>query len=166
MDIENVRVEKIELQNKEILKNVYQFYLHDMSEYNNEDIDSIGLYDVDFLNLFWGEEGLTAFFIMIAEKVAGVILLQSGKWAPPSGEDYYISNFFVLKKYRRNGVGRKALKELFALYPGKYMLGQIPSNKLAINFWKSVYSRFDIKYKESYENKIEGGLLCQRFEIL
>jgi Predicted acetyltransferase len=165
MNVENVRLEKIEFQNKEMLENVYQFYLYDMSVYNNVDIDTMGLYDVDFLNMFWKEEGLTAFFIKIAKKIAGVILLQSGKWAPPTSEDYYISEFFVLKKYRRNGVGKKALKELFCLYPGKYMLGQLPNNNPAINFWKSVYSEFNINYIESFEDKILSGLLCQRFEV-
>lgn len=165
MSIGLVKLEKIELENKEILKNIYQFYLYDMSEYNNEEIDSMGLYDVDFLNLFFDDNGLTSFFIKAAEKIVGVILLQSGKWAPRTGEDYYISEFFVLNKYRRNGVGKKALKELFSLYPGKYMLGQMTNNNRAINFWKSVYSEFNIEYKESYEAEIDGGLLCQRFEI-
>lgn len=165
MNIEQVKLEKIEVQDKEVLENIYQFYLYDMSVYNNEDIDSMGLYDVEFLNLFFKEEGLTAFFIKIDKKIGGVILLQSDKWAPSSGEDYYISEFFVLKKYRRNGVGKKALKELFSLYPGKYVLGQLPNNNPAIDFWKSVYFEYQIKYKESYEDTKEGRLLCQRFEV-
>lgn len=165
MNLEDVKIEKVDYENKQVLKNIYQLYLHDLSQYNYEDIDTKGLYDVNFLDLFWEKEGLSAFFIKLNEKLIGLILLQSGKYAPPSGEDYYISEFFILKKYRRNGIGKKAVGILFDMFPGKYLLGQMPNNNPAIKFWKSVYLQLELDFIESLEDSQEGKLLFQRFEI-
>ncbi|WP_042220693.1 hypothetical protein [Oceanobacillus manasiensis] len=49
---------RIKLQDKAILKNIYQLYLHDLSPYNQEDLDHNGLYEEGFLDPFWEKEGL------------------------------------------------------------------------------------------------------------
>ena len=165
MDLESIKIEKVDYENKQVLKNIYQYYLHDLSAYNDEDIDGEGLYDVNFLDLFWEKEGLSAFFIEINEQILGFILLQSGKYAPPSGEDYYVSEFFILKKYRRKGVGRKAVETLFGMFSGNYLLAQMPNNNPAIKFWKSIYLQLTLDYKENLEDSREGKLLFQRFEV-
>jgi len=158
-------IEKVDYENKQVLKNLYQLYLHDLSVYIDEDIDAAGLYDVDFINEFWETEGLSAFFIKSNARVLGFILLQNGKYAPPSGEDYYISEFFILRKYRRNAVGKRAVEKLFDVFPGKYLLCEIPTNNLAIIFWKSIYLQFKLDFKESLEDLQGGEFLFQRFEV-
>lgn len=157
-------VMRIKLQDKAILKNIYQLYLHDLSSYNQEDLDHNGLYDVGFLDLFWEKEGLFPFFINIKDNVIGFILVQTGRFAPSTGEDYYISEFFILRKYRRKGIGKAAISKLFSLFPGTYLLGQMPTNMPAIQFWKSLFKSLDIEFQEFIKEDM-GPLLYQRFEV-
>ncbi|MGV3465892.1 MAG: GNAT family N-acetyltransferase [Heyndrickxia sp.] len=164
MTFHHIEVVPIKVEEKHILKNIYPLYLHDLSPYNGEDINQDGLYDIDFLDLFWKEEGLLPYFIKKEEKMIGFILVQNGKYGPPTGEDFYISEFFILRKYRRSGVGTSAFKELIESKPGTYLLGQLPSNLPAIKFWKNVYKALNIEFEEFVNNEL-GSLIYQRFEV-
>ncbi len=79
-----------------------------------------------------------------------------------TGEDYYLSEFFfILKKYRRKGVGKQAVQQLWRRYPGKYLLGELHQNEAAIKFWTSLYEAYNLKYKDYRDEK----LYYQSFEI-
>jgi predicted acetyltransferase len=127
-------------------------------------LDNNGLFDIEFLDRFWEEEDLLPFLIKNREQIIGFILIQKGSFAPPTGEDYYVSEFFILRKYRRRGAGKKALEKLFTMFPGRYLLGQLPDNKAAIQFWKDVFKTFELNFEE-FQNKELGSLLYQKFEV-
>lgn len=158
-----IQVVPINVEEKHILKNIYPLYLHDLSPYNGEDIDHNGLYDIDFLDLFWKEESLLSYFIKSGDKIIGFILVQTGKYGPPTGEDFYISEFFIMRKYRRSGVGTSAFQRFIEMAPGTYLLGQLPSNIPAIKFWRNVYRTLNIEFEE-FTNKELGSLIYQRFD--
>ncbi|MDQ0232608.1 GNAT family N-acetyltransferase [Metabacillus malikii] len=148
MKTNNVDVIQISIEDKHILKNLYPLYLHDLSQYTVEDIDNNGQYDIDFLDDFWEKEGLIPYLIKAEGSIVGFILVQTGAYAPPTGEDFYVSEFFILRKYRRKGIGKKVIKEFFNLFSGTYLLGQLPNNIPAIQFWKSVFRTFNIEFEE------------------
>lgn len=103
------------------------------------------------------------FLIRANHTLAGFILLETGQFAPKkTGEDYYLSEFFfILKKYRRKGVGKQAVQQLWRRYPGKYLLGELHQNEAAIKFWTSLYEAYNLKYKDYRDEK----LYYQSFEI-
>jgi predicted acetyltransferase len=47
-----------------------------------------------------------------------------------------MSEFFVMRKYRREGVGRTAARELFASFPGSWLVHEVPGNDAATAFWR------------------------------
>jgi predicted acetyltransferase len=53
-----------------------------------------------------------------------------------------MAEFFVMKKYRRMGVGQKAAEDLFSMFPGTWRLGQMESNTPAQLFWRKIITRF------------------------
>jgi predicted acetyltransferase len=55
-----------------------------------------------------------------------------------------MAEFFILRKYRRQGAGTRAARELFDRFPGRWEVAEIPENAPAIAFWRKViagYSR-------------------------
>ena len=42
-----------------------------------------------------------------------------------------MDQFFVLKKYRRHGVGQLLARSVFAALPGRWEVGQMPQNGVA-----------------------------------
>ncbi|OXL83988.1 hypothetical protein BCV73_13465 [Paenibacillus sp. SSG-1] len=67
-----------------------------------------------------------------------------------------LNSFFILKKYRRKGIGKLACSQFFELYPGRYAISQALTNIPAINFWKSVYLTNNFNVYEMPE--IEDGV--------
>ena len=71
-------------------------------------------------------------------------------------EYYYISKgaktiaeFFVLKKYRRQGIGEEAAKQVFNLFPGRWEIGELRGNKNAQSFWRKIIGDYTKgNYKE------------------
>jgi predicted acetyltransferase len=53
-----------------------------------------------------------------------------------SGEPNDMVEFFVLRRYRRCGVGGQAARALFARFPGEWQVRQIATNQPATAFWR------------------------------
>lgn len=66
-----------------------------------------------------------------------------------------MAEFFVMKKYRKMGVGRIAAINLFGKYKEKWEVSVIKENKDAQIFWKKVICKYS---NNNYiENKNEDG---------
>jgi predicted acetyltransferase len=57
-------------------------------------------------------------------------------------EGYWMDQFFVLKKYRRCGLGQLLATCTFAALPGRWEVGQMPANLAAQAFWRKVIAEY------------------------
>jgi predicted acetyltransferase len=53
-----------------------------------------------------------------------------------------MDQFFVLKKYRRQGVGQLLATSALAALPGRWEVGQVPQNLAAQAFWRRVIGEY------------------------
>ena len=53
-----------------------------------------------------------------------------------------MAEFFVLKKYRRTGVGVKAARHIWCRYPGRWELRVLETNTPAQMFWQAAIGSF------------------------
>ena len=53
-----------------------------------------------------------------------------------------IAEFFVMRKYRRMGVGRTAAFAAFEQFPGHWEVSQIFQNLPAQHFWRKVIAEY------------------------
>ncbi|MFP5225879.1 MAG: GNAT family N-acetyltransferase, partial [Actinomycetota bacterium] len=64
-----------------------------------------------------------------------------------------IAEFFVMRKYRRSGLGTGIAEHIFKLFPGKWEVHQTVANTGAQAFWREVVGRVsDGAYEE-----VDGG---------
>ena len=54
------------------------------------------------------------------------------------GVRFRLAEFFILKRYRRTGVGRQAARALFDRFRGRWQLSILARNAPAIAFWRRV----------------------------
>ena len=100
-----------------------------------------------FLSNYWQEENRHPFFIKVDAKLAGFVLVNKHTYI--SDDANAISEFFVLKKYRRGGIGSNAAKQIFDMFPGKWEVTQTNQNKDAQESWKKVINEYtNGNYKE------------------
>lgn len=122
------------------LQNLFQLYVHDFSEFwagtERGDLSADGLFELDpHLDSYWTDPKREALFIHVDEALAGFVLINDHSH---SGQplDHSIAEFFVVRKYRGQGVGRQAAHEVFARHPGIWEAAIARKNIAALVFWR------------------------------
>ena len=159
----NIKVEPVKREEREILMNLLEKYSYEFSQYNNLDVNSLGLYGYDYLDCYWWDnEKRYPFFIKVDNKLAGFIMVNDY----PEGQiktDYSISEFFVMYKYRRSGIGKFGIKYILNKFKGKWQLKFHPNNEISKNFWiKTISDYTNEKYeiiKNDPETTYEDGTI-------
>jgi predicted acetyltransferase len=139
MDIRLVKVGQAQMP---ILNHLMQLYKYDFSQYDSAEVDANGLYGYTDLDRYGWEPGRYAFLVEADGKWAGFALILHMREADSGAVYYWMAEFFVMKKYRRRGVGGRAAKQLFSLFPGMWRVGQIHSNERAKIFWRRTIDEF------------------------
>ncbi len=133
-----VKLKKVHPEDKEVLYRLLELYQYDFSQFDLRDLNSHGLYGYKYFDHYWTEEGRHPFFITVDDQLAGFVLVSDFCYLCEPGEANSISEFFVMKKYRRKGVGSAAATEVFRMFPGKWEVLQHPENKISMKFWENV----------------------------
>jgi len=135
-----VLLKKVSIENKNVLKNLLELYLYDFSQFDKCDVNSHGLYGYKYLDHYWTEPGRHPYFITVNDNLAGFAMVNDHCYLCKPGEARSVSEFFVMKKYRRIGVGYAAARKVFDLFPGKWEIVQHPENKPSMEFWEKIVS--------------------------
>ena len=137
----NIELQRISIDEKPILRNLMQLCFHDYSEFNNEDVGQFGLYDYKYLDHYWTEPERFAYFVKIDGKLAG-FAIGMHNWLENGRHINILSEFFILRKYRRKGIGIKVAHQIFDEFPGRWSVGQETDNYPAQAFWRKVIDAY------------------------
>lgn len=165
MNNEKVGLVRVEKEQFDLLENLMSLYLHDLSAFSTElKINEKGKFVYEGLEYYLSEKELRPFFIYYKDELSGFALLNGGKFVSLA-VDYSIHEFFILKAFRKNGLGKKAAKIIFNEYPGKYKIEQLAGNHAATRFWRAVYNENNIAYNEMTEKSDGEEYIIQIFSI-
>ena len=137
-----ITLDPVSVDEKEILRNLMEKYDYEFSQYDNRDVNPLGLYGYDWLDCYWTEEGRYPFFIRVDGKLAGFAMIGNFMEVFQDAQ-YCMSEFFVMYKYRRRGVGSTAAKAVFDRLPGVWELKRHPENRGSVHFWDKVIAAQD-----------------------
>ncbi len=127
---QHVGLEPVRYANKEVLRRLLELYVYDYSEYMGWDVDEHGLFGYRYLDHYWTEPDRHPFFIRVDGRLGGFALVRAG--AP-----HDMAEFFVMRKYRRSGVGSAAARLVLERFPGAWEVRQLAENTGATTFWRS-----------------------------
>lgn len=116
---------------KSVLRRLVELYLYDLSEFTDADVDQHGEFGYRYLDHYWTEEDRAAFLLRVDGHWAGFALVRPGT---PTD----MAEFFIMKKYRRRGIGRQGATEMFKRFPGPWQVRQLLTNPAARSFWRAV----------------------------
>ncbi len=132
-----VEVVPARVQQKQVMENLFQYYLHDFSQYVDLELDDQGRFEDSHLPDYWQEENRYPFFITAKGNIAGFILV-TRESKGDGRRAYDISEFFVLRGYRRQGVGKQAACKIWGRFPGSWQVRVMRRNQPAVAFWGAV----------------------------
>jgi predicted acetyltransferase len=110
--IDLVTLTEVPVSQRHVIANLIQLYKYDFSEFAEigspyGEVGSDGRYTYDGLDSYWQEEGRFALATHADARLAGFILVN--RWSALNRQlDHSVGEFFVLRKYRRLGVGSRA----------------------------------------------------------
>jgi predicted acetyltransferase len=137
-----VKVKEALVGDKPVLERLMQLYLYDFSELEGGDLDEEALFEYKYLDSYWTEPGRFPFLIHVSDKIAGFVLVNSRTCLQKQAEAKSIAEFFVMRKYRRQGVGRTVAFRIFDMFPGKWEVGETKRNVGAQRFWRRVIDEY------------------------
>ncbi len=138
---------------REWLTNVYPLYLHDLSEFDPSyyQLNARGQWEPDHLPSWLQDDRDHPLVLVASGQRVGCALVNEG----PSphmipGTDFRTSEFFILKRHRRAGVGRQAAFTLFDRFRGLWEIAELARNVPAISFWRRVIGEYSQgRYEET-----------------
>jgi predicted acetyltransferase len=125
-----------------VLENLIQLYLYDLSEITGADVDEHGCFVYPLLDSYWTEAGRHAFLIRIDANPAGFALVNRYSRLLNPFDGHAVAEFFIIRKYRRMGIGRSAAIQLFDRFPGRWEVASIATNVPAHAFWRSTIDMY------------------------
>ena len=137
-----VVLNRVAVGEKEILRNLLEKYDYEFSQYDLRDVNALGLYGYDYLDCYWTEENRWAYFIYVDDKLAGFVMVNDYPEADDRTTDFSMAEFFVMYKYRRMGIGRKAVFDVFNRHKGRWQLRRHPKNLPSVHFWDTVINEY------------------------
>lgn len=138
----NIEITKATIEERPVLRHLMELYLYDFSEFDHADPGPSGLYEYPFLDHYWIEQERTPFLVRADDKLAGFVLVTRYNYLTRLKDNWVIAEFFVLRKYRRKGIGDLVARFIFDLFPGAWQVGEIFENKPAIAFWRNVIAHY------------------------
>jgi predicted acetyltransferase len=133
-----VALEPITRDQAPVLRNLFELYVHDFSEYVPIDLQPSGRFDVPVGDQWWAREDHFPFFIRASGKLSGFALARRGSRVSAATDVMDVAEFFVLRGARRHGVGSAAAVALFDMFPGAWEIRIRRANPAALNFWVRV----------------------------
>jgi predicted acetyltransferase len=116
-----------------VLERLWQLYRHDLSEFRGMLPDESGTFHARSLEPFLGDDADRRAHLFRTDGPVGFAFVSR-----VTSEPRLMSEFFVVRGARRQGLGRAAVDALFALYPGIWEIPFQEGNPGAARFWRRV----------------------------
>jgi predicted acetyltransferase len=131
-----------------LLRNLFEHYIHDMAEWFEIDTKSDGSYSYDTSSVW--EKGYDVYLAKVGDSIAGFAIVGSAvEWLGEIGA-YDVHEFFVIRRFRRSGLGWTMATLLWNERPGEWLVRVLEVNAPAAAFWRTVISSYS---RGSYEEQ-------------
>jgi predicted acetyltransferase len=137
-----VEIRDVPIEQKHVLRKLMQLYQYDFSEIDGDDVNEGGEFPYRYLDHYWTESGRNPFLVYSDGRIAGFVLVRGYSIFGRDPGTRSVAEFFIMRKYRRMGVGRKAAFQVFDRFRGAWEVQQTRENVPAQAFWRAVIGEY------------------------
>jgi predicted acetyltransferase len=144
---------------------LFQLYAYDFSEALALDVEANGRFRTPSLAPYATDPRCHAFLVHVDGALGGFALVQQRSRLSGDERVNDVAEMFVLRRFRRHGVGAHVATWLFDRFPGAWEVRERRENAAAIAFWRRVIARYtDGRYTEEAIDDERWRGPVQRFE--
>ena len=163
----SVRDARGNVRDREWIESVYRDYLDDLSPLNTgvfstTSLGEMGYSPQDQLSRWFGDSSVNPLVIVRGTDPVGFAMVAKGSSAagrPPV--DYRMAEFFVMRTFRRRGVGRLAVELILNRFAGRWEINEYLRNPVAVSFWRRVIAWYT---QGRYQERVTNGEVRQVFD--
>lgn len=142
-----LRFEPVDASAAPVLSNLFEHYLYDMAEWFGFDSHEDGLYHYP-AHICW-EDGRQMYFAYADGLPIGFARVGSAADWTGDAAARDLQEFFVMRRYRRQGVGRVFAEHVWKAHPGAWLVRVFRGNRPALPFWRAAIAAYtDGAYRE------------------
>lgn len=147
------------------IETVYRDYLADLAPLGTgifPALGEIGHREPDLLASWFADSSAQVLTILQNDQPAGFALVRVRY--PLSGQDatdYSMAEFFVARRWRRQGVGQEAVRLILDRFAGRWHIMEYLRNPGAVSFWRRVVAAYTAG---RYQERSSSGEIHQYFE--
>jgi predicted acetyltransferase len=123
-------------QEEPVVANLLQLYAHDFSEFHDVELGLDGRFVYKELPRYWRESNRHPFLVRVDDTLAGFALVKRGSEISGNASVWDMAEFFVLRAYRRRGVGMEGARQVWRKFPGPWEVRVMEANRSALVFWE------------------------------
>lgn len=127
---------------KPIVANLLELYAHDFSEFMDLNLGADGRFGYKSLPLYWEEPNRYPFLIRANSYWAGFVFARKGSQISGDENVWDMAEFFIVRGYRRRGIGTKIAHNIWRMFPGVWEVRVRDRNQKARHFWGGAISEF------------------------
>lgn len=122
----------------ELIRNLYQFYAYESSDWEQEDVEVDGRFYIHepHLERYWQTPQWSANLILVDGFIAGFLLIERSEL--PGLDALELADLFILKKYRRQGIGRALATQVLMSEENAWLVRFYQQDETARAFWRAV----------------------------
>ncbi len=147
------------------LGELLQEYLAEFATFEHIEQHDDGSYVYPYFDHYWEDPNRYPFLFRQGDAPAGFALLRFDIDPATGRESMEMAEFYIRPDFRRSGAGRAAATQLWELFPGRWIVRVLKSNKNAYPFWKTVIAAYtEGRYEEQAPATAIGGAFTFTFE--
>jgi len=138
--LSDIDIRQVDRSQDPVLRNLLNLYLHDMAEWFLFDSDEEGRYTYATGPLW--DAGVDVYLAYHGRIPIGFGLVGAAAAYTSEANAKDLEEFFVVRRYRRAGVGRALATHIWDLYRGPWIVRVYQKNLPALPFWRTAVSSY------------------------
>jgi predicted acetyltransferase len=137
---ESLTIHRVGPESSETLVNLFEHYLHDLSESFKIEVGDDGRYRYD-MSPHW-ENRDPVYLARVNGRLAGFAIVGSAERWINEADVHDVREFFVIRRHRRSGVGESLARKIWEDHRGRWLVRVLETNAPAAAFWKKVIEAY------------------------
>jgi len=134
------------IEQESVLANLLELYAYDFSEFSEIRIKADGRFGYPLLPLYWQEPNRFPFLVKVDGNLAGLALIKQGSEISGDPLSWDVAEFFIMRGYRKHGVGRQVAHQIWQKFPGQWEIRVMPLRQ-------DIFCKDMSKFSLAIENK-------------
>ena len=122
----------------ELIRNLYQYSAYESSDWEQEDVEADGSFYIhdEHLARYWHDPQWSANLLLVDGYIAGFLLIEGSEL--PGIEALELADLFILKRYRRKGIGRAIASQVLCSGEANWLVRFYDQDEVSQAFWRTV----------------------------